>query len=92
VTGTPLRGAGRWVLATGLALLLFLAATAPILAAEPAATGSTGGDPRSPGQGPGLVGDPAFALGVVVLVGLVSLGLSLAYVRATNPRTGEGPR
>jgi hypothetical protein len=57
------------------------------LAAEPAATPGTGGDPRSPGQGPGLVGDPLFAIGAVVLVALTSIVLTLGYVRMTDART-----
>lgn len=57
------------------------------LAAEPAATSGTGGDPRSPGQGPGLVGDPLFAIGAVVLVALTSIVLTLGYVRMTDART-----
>ena len=65
----------------------WLAASA--LAAEPGATPGTGGDPRSPGQGPGLVGDPLFAIGVVVLVALVSIGLTLGYVRLTGSRGGS---
>jgi hypothetical protein len=56
------------------------------LAAEPAATPGTGGDPRSPGQGPGLVGDPLFAIGAVVLVALTSIVLTLGYVRMTDAR------
>ena len=70
-----------------LALSLLLAATA--VAAEPGATPGTGGDPRSPGQGPGLVGDPLFAIGTVVLVALVSIGLTLGYVRLTGSRGGS---
>jgi hypothetical protein len=65
-------------------LLLWAASLA--LAAEPAATPGTGGDPRSPGQGPGLVGDPLFAIGAVVLVALTSIVLTLAYVRMTDAR------
>ncbi len=80
---------GRRVLAGIVAvvptLLLGLISALPAFAAEPGATPGTGGDPRSPGQGPGLVGDPLFALGVVVIVGLLSVVLTLAYVRATAP-------
>jgi hypothetical protein len=65
-------------------LLLWTASLA--LAAEPEATPGTGGDPRSPGQGPGLVGDPLFAIGAVVLVALTSIVLTLAYVRMTDAR------
>lgn len=56
------------------------------LAAEPAASPGVGGDPRSPGQGPGLVGDPLFAIGAVVLVALLSVVLTLGYVRLTGDR------
>jgi hypothetical protein len=80
----------RLIVAAASSFVLAAVAALPALAAEPAATPGTGGDPRSPGQGPGLVGDPLFALGVVVLVGLLSVGLTLAYVRATSPKTGGG--
>ena len=66
--------------------MLLLWAASLALAAEPAATPGTGGDPRSPGQGPGLVGDPLFAIGAVVLVALTSIVLTLAYVRMTDAR------
>jgi len=68
------------------AVVLLLWAASLALAAEPAATPGTGGDPRSPGQGPGLVGDPLFAIGAVVLVALTSIVLTLGYVRMTDAR------
>ena len=68
-----------------MAWLLF--AAFPVLAASPSPTAATGGDPRSSGQGPGLVGDPLFAIGVVVGIGLLVLAATLLYVRATG-----GPR
>lgn len=46
-----------------------------------------GGDPRSVGEGPGLVGDPLLALALVVGIGIVAAGLTALYVRATG-----GPR
>ena len=73
------------------AVWLSLVTAVSALAAEPGATPGTGGDPRSPGQGPGLVGDPLFAFGMVVLVALVSIGLTLAYVRLTGSRGGSRP-
>ena len=82
---SPVRALAAAVVALGLSLVL--AATA--VAAEPGATPGTGGDPRSPGQGPGLVGDPLFAIGTVVLVALVSIGLTLGYVRLTGSRGGS---
>ena len=63
---------------------LLLARASLTLAAEPAASPGTGGDPRSPGQGPGLVGDPLFAIGAVLLVAITSVVLTLAYVRLTS--------
>ena len=78
----------RHTLATAIATFgLLLTAASSVVAAEPAASPGTGGDPRSPGQGPGLVGDPLFAIGAVVLVALTSVVLTLAYVRLTNARS-----
>ena len=74
--------------ATLLATVCLLLAHASLaLAAEPAASPGTGGDPRSPGQGPGLVGDPLFAIGAVLLVATTTIVLTLAYVRLTSPRS-----
>ena len=78
----------RRYLATLLATVgLLLARASLALAAEPAASPGTGGDPRSPGQGPGLVGDPLFAIGAVLLVAITTIVLTLAYVRLTSPRS-----
>jgi hypothetical protein len=65
-----------WVLAVVAVAVLTMAATP-----SPAA-----GDPRSSGQGPGLVGDPAFALVGVLTIGLGTLLVTLAYVRLTGGR------
>jgi hypothetical protein len=54
------------------------------LAASPSP--AAGGDPRSSGQGPGLVGDPAFAVLAVVAIGIVTLAVTLAYIRLTGGR------
>jgi hypothetical protein len=53
-----------------------------VLAASP--TPEAGGDPRSTGEGPGLVGDPLLAIVVVVVIGVLALAASLAWVRATG--------
>lgn len=84
-------------LATALALtaLALQPAVGPIggpglvAAASPDATAGPGGggDPRSVGEGPGLVGDPLFALALVVGIGVLAAGLTALYVRATG-----GPR
>lgn len=64
----------------------WLALAIPLLAASPSPSQGVGGDPRSSGQGPGLVGDPLFALLAVVAIGLGALVLTLAYVRLTGRR------
>ena len=69
-------------LASGTIASLSLAATS--LAASPSP--GAGGDPRSPGQGPGLVGDPLFALLAVVAIGIGSVVATLVYVRLTARR------
>ena len=82
------RRAGRMVrmlagAVTGLAA--WLVAAAAVVAASPSpAPGAA--DPRSSGQGPGLVGDPLFALVAVVAIGLLSVGATLAWVRLTARR------
>ena len=74
----------RRVVVVASASLVWLALAATILAASPSPAGGTGGDPRSSGQGPGLVGDPAFALLAVVAIGIGSVVATLAYVRLTS--------
>jgi hypothetical protein len=66
-------------------IVAWLVTALTTLAASPS-PGVPGGDPRSSGQGPGLVGDPAFALLAVVLIGLGSVVATLAYVRLTGRR------
>ena len=80
---TRLALAGNAIVAAGW-LLNAVAAQA----ASPSASAAAGGDPRSSGQGPGLVGDPAFALLAVVAIGVGAVILTLAYVRLTTPRGG----
>ena len=70
--------------AAAAAMALLLVVVAPVLAATP--TPAPGGDPRSSGQGPGLVGDPAFAILVVALIAAGSIVATLVYVRLTGGR------
>jgi hypothetical protein len=73
-----------------VALVLIFAAPALTLAATPDATRPVGNDPRSSGEGPGLVGDPVFAIGLVLAIGVAALVLTLVYVRMTGrPKTTE---
>ena len=66
--------------------------------AVPVALGATptpaaaGGDPRSPGEGPGLVGEPVLALLAVVAIALVAIVLTTAYVRLTSRSEKPAPR
>lgn len=70
----------------GLATLAWLTLAMAALAASPSPSARAGGDPRSSGQGPGLIGDPVFALLAVVAIGLGALLITLAYVRLTDRR------
>jgi hypothetical protein len=72
----------------GSAVLAWLALAVTVLAGSPLPSAGTGGDPRSSGQGPGLVGDPLFALIAVLAIGLVTVGVTLAWVRLTAGRSG----
>jgi hypothetical protein len=69
------------------ATLSWLATVATAVAASPSPTSGPAGDPRSSGQGPGLVGDPAFALLAVVGIGLISVVATLLYLRTTARRS-----
>jgi len=100
----------RLVAVAGLAIaLLLLPAVAPIggpgpvAAASPNATPEAtpgqggGGDPRSVGEGPGLVGDPLFAVALVAGIGVLAAGLTALYVRVTGgprsrPPAGSPPK
>ena len=74
-------------LARGIALgAVWLAVAMPVLGASPTPSGMPGGDPRSSGQGPGLVGDPVFAVMAVLAIGLGALLVTLVYVRMTARR------
>lgn len=63
---------------------------AAVLAASPGPSPVPGGDTRSAGEGPGLVGAPLTALAVVALIAVASVVVTLAYVRLTSGRS-ENP-
>ena len=71
------RGGGALASATA-----WLAFAADALAATPS-PGTEAGDPRSSGQGPGLVGDPLFAVLAVVVIGVTAVLITLAWIRLT---------
>ena len=60
------------------------------LAATPEPSIAAGGDPRSNGQGPGLVGTPGLAILAVVAIGLAAALATTIYVWLTKP-TDEPP-
>lgn len=74
------------VTAIAAAATMTLAIASIVLAATPTPEAGAG-DPRSSGEGPGLVGDPAFAILGVIGVVVIAIVLSLVYVRLTG-----GPR
>ncbi|HKF85789.1 MAG TPA: hypothetical protein VKB30_08390 [Candidatus Limnocylindrales bacterium] len=85
------RAGTRRVAAIATASLMVVVLRTLALAADPTATpGGAAGDPRSSGEGPGLVGNPGWAIAIVILVGVVTLLLTVGYVRATARRTGGG--
>jgi hypothetical protein len=76
-------GSGTW---PGLA-----AGPAVVVAASPEAS-APGGDTRSPGEGPGLVGAPFLAIVGVVALGFLAAGGTLVYLRLTaGPERTDRP-
>ena len=87
-TGSPANAVGASSASASAAASAGLAVSAtPRASATPAASASpspNGGDTRSAGEGPGLVGRPLQAvLGVIGLAGLTVL-LTLSYVRLSD--------
>lgn len=60
--------------------------TAVALAASPEPSVRPGSDTRSSGGGPGLVGDPLFAVLLVVAIAILSVVASLGWIRLTGGR------
>ena len=83
----------RLVLAGLFVAWLLAVSISPIVAASPSPSGGAygGGDTRTAGQGPGLVGSPLYALGGVGLVALISIGITLLYLRVTPGSQPNGP-
>ena len=86
-------GPGRRLVAVAVAWLAVAALPVIALAADPSESpGGAAGDPRSSGQGPGLVGNPGWALAIVIVIGITALVVTLAYVRLTAAREGSADR
>jgi hypothetical protein len=62
---------------------------AAALAATPEPTLRPGSDTRTSGGGPGLVGDPLFAVLIVAAVAILSVAGSLAWIRMTGGRQAD---
>jgi hypothetical protein len=77
---------GAVLLIAGVVWLVGGAFVTSVAAASPAPTGAVGGDPRSPQEGPGLVGDPLGAILAVLVLALVAVIATTAYVRLTGRR------
>ena len=59
--------------------------TSALAASPDASVAGQVGDPRSNGQGPGLVGTPGLAILGVFAIGLVAVIATTVYVRLTAP-------
>ena len=59
------------------------------LAASP--TQAAGGDPRSSGEGPGLVGEPALAILAVAAIGIAAIVVTTVWIRLTDTRRAADP-
>ena len=79
----------RLLAAATVLTAILLAVPAMVLAASPTPGPGDPGDPRSSGQGPGLVGDPTTAILVVVAIGILTVVATLAYVRFTGGPAGD---
>jgi len=63
-----------------------------VLAATPEPSAAAG-DPRSNGQGPGLVGTPGLAILGVAVIAILAIVVTTVYIRLTSPSRGpESPR
>jgi hypothetical protein len=83
VRGTGAR-VGAAAIVAGLMLAMLVVGT--VAAASPSPSAAVGNDPRSSGQGPGLVGDPATAILLVLGIGLIAVVGTLAYIKLTGGR------
>jgi hypothetical protein len=77
--------------AIGDAIAIVGRAIVPVaLAASPSP--AVGGDPRSSGEGPGLVGEPGIAILVVAVIAITSILVTTAWIRLTDGRSAEERR
>jgi hypothetical protein len=87
VTASGARRLARAASALSGAVVTLLVVPLAVLGAEPSPSPLTG-DPRSPGEGPGLVGDPLLAIVGVLLIAIAAVVVTMLWVRLTGgPRT-----
>jgi hypothetical protein len=87
VAGLAWAGVG----AIGDAIAIVGGAIIPVaLAASP--TPAVGGDPRSSGEGPGLVGEPGIAILAVVVIAITAIVVTTLWIRLTDDRSAEERR
>jgi hypothetical protein len=89
MVGASVRVGARLAIAAIVLAWLLAGSISPATAASPSPSAGTdyGGDTRTSGSGPGLVGSPLFAIGGVLAVAAISIGITLVYVRATPGQT-----
>jgi hypothetical protein len=91
-------GAVAWAVVTALlpAIVAVVPGAAGLVVTALAATAepsvATGGDPRSNGQGPGLVGTPGLAIVGVIAIAVLAIVVTTVYVRLTAPPPEAGQR
>jgi hypothetical protein len=92
VAGGVLVVAGLAWAGLGAIAATFVGDAVPIALGASPSSPPAGGDPRSSGEGPGLVGQPFLALLAVVAIALVAVVVTTAYVRLTARPDKPTPR
>jgi len=92
VAGAVLVAAGLAWAGLGAIAATFVGDAVPIALGASPSPPAAGGDPRSSGEGPGLVGQPFLALLAVIAIALLAVIVTTAYVRLTARRDKPTPR
>ncbi len=92
VAGGVLVVAGLAWAGLGAIAATFVGDAVPIALGASPSPPAAGGDPRSSGEGPGLVGQPFLALLAVIAIALLAVIVTTAYVRLTARPDKPSPR
>ena len=92
VAGAVLVVAGLAWAGLGAIAATFVGDAVPIALGASPSPPAAGGDPRSSGEGPGLVGQPFLALLAVIAIALLAVIVTTAYVRLTARPDKPTPR